>query len=227
MEQAADTARLLNDKAYKVAADQESMAFWKKQTGDYFRYAYEACVVIMDIKADPIMEAAERKAVEEQEAADLRKAMEDGSKTYQQLAAERRELEDGGVAQARYQTLQDLEPVMEDYRQKALKCYSFAQLKADKGLISANPTRLSVALNFGVFTWDCMGEKESAVALLKKAVDVGQKTLDKIDAEEEQHDALTLLDLMKENIEMWEEELLEIENARKAEADAEKEAAND
>ena len=39
---ASEIAYLIRDKAYKMAADQESMAFFQKVAGDYFRYAFEA-----------------------------------------------------------------------------------------------------------------------------------------------------------------------------------------
>lgn len=50
MEDAEVTANLLNNKGYKLASDQEGMAFWKKLTGDYFRYAFEAANIILAIK---------------------------------------------------------------------------------------------------------------------------------------------------------------------------------
>ncbi len=99
----------------------------------------------------------------------------------------------------------ELEPIKEDFRQKALKCYSFAQLKADKGLISANPTRLSVALNFSVFHWDCMEDRDEALKLAKKAREVGQKTLEKLDDEDEVTDTTKILEMLRWNIDDWEE----------------------
>lgn len=47
--------------------------------------------------------------------------------------------------------IEEVEKELEYLKGKALKCYSFALHKAEKGLISANPTRLSVALNMAVF----------------------------------------------------------------------------
>ena len=62
----------MNDRGYKLASDQESMAFWKKVVGDYFRYAYEACKEMMDIKQMPAMLASEAREKENKEATDAR-----------------------------------------------------------------------------------------------------------------------------------------------------------
>jgi len=59
-----------------------------------------------------------------------------------------------------------------------LKCYSFALHKAEKSLISANPVRLSIALNFSVFHFDSMKDKETAVKMAQKAIEVGLKKVE-------------------------------------------------
>ncbi len=45
-------------------------------------------------------------------------------------------------------------------KELALKAYSFATHKAERGVLSANPIRLSLALNFSIFTCYAMGELE-------------------------------------------------------------------
>jgi hypothetical protein len=45
-------------------------------------------------------------------------------------------------------------------KENALKAYSFATHKAERGVLSANPVRLSLALNFSIFTCYAMGELE-------------------------------------------------------------------
>ena len=49
-------AKLLNNKCFRIARDEESQAFWKKVVGDYHRYGYEAAEIIIDLKTRPMME---------------------------------------------------------------------------------------------------------------------------------------------------------------------------
>ena len=43
-------ALLFKDKAYKVASDQASMAFFNKVTADYYRYALEGQQLLLEDK---------------------------------------------------------------------------------------------------------------------------------------------------------------------------------
>ena len=43
-------AILFKDKAYKVASDQASMAFFNKVTADYYRYALEGQQLLLEDK---------------------------------------------------------------------------------------------------------------------------------------------------------------------------------
>ena len=69
---------------------------------------------------------------------------------------------------------------------KALKTYSFATHKAEKSLLTANPVRLSVALNYGVFQAECQGEKDTAILTCQRAIDLALKKIDTLEDEREQ-----------------------------------------
>ena len=95
----------MNDKGYKLASDQESMAFWKKVTADYFRYAYDACKEIIEIKQLPSMQASEQRERENQDAHDHRRGDGGGNRTAEQRMLDQRKDDDG----ERFQTIEDLE----------------------------------------------------------------------------------------------------------------------
>jgi hypothetical protein len=71
-----------------------------------------------------------------------------------------------------------LEHELKDFEGKALKCYSFALHKAEKSLVSANGIRLSIALNFSVFHFECLKDKDAAVKMGTKAIEVAMKKID-------------------------------------------------
>ena len=50
-------------------------------------------------------------------------------------------------------------------KESALKAYSFATHKAERGVLSSNPIRLSLALNFSIFTCYAMDELEQAAKM--------------------------------------------------------------
>lgn len=66
-------------------------------------------------------------------------------------------------------------------------------------------------MNSAVFYWDVMDEKENALTTAKQAVEVGMKTIEKVDNEDDKEDALRLLEMLRENIEIWEDAIEEIE----------------
>ena len=79
--------------------------------------------------------------------------------------------------------MEEIKKELEYLKGKALKCYSFALHKAEKGLLSANPTRLSCSLNFAVFQMECLKDKDAAIKTCQKAIDVGLKKIDTIEDE--------------------------------------------
>ena len=69
----------------------------------------------------------------------------------------------------------------------------------------SNPVRLSLSLNFAVFTFNVIKDKEEAVKITEKAIEGGQKRLDDLEDQLDVQDAKTLLDLLRENLLTWED----------------------
>ena len=65
-------------------------------------------------------------------------------------------------------------------KELALKAYSFATHKAERGVLSANPVRLSLALNFSIFTCYAMEELEQAAKMSQRAIVVAKKKIDQL-----------------------------------------------
>lgn len=139
---AKENAYLLLDKAYKCASENESMAFFQKCAADHFRYGFEAAQYqLIDIN-DGIK--FKRQMIRHRMEAEK---LKNNGKPIDELKYEKQLKVDPKVQV----DIEEIEKEMEYLKQKSLKCYSFALHKAEKGLISANPTRLSVALNMAVF----------------------------------------------------------------------------
>ena len=92
-------------------------------------------------------------------------------------------------------------------KENALKAYSFATHKAERGVLSANPVRLSLALNFSLFTCYCMGELEQAAKMSQRAIVVAKKKIDQVNDPEQKIDADAILKLLEENVKGWKLEL--------------------
>ena len=97
-------------------------------------------------------------------------------------------------------TVEELYREHDEIRTKALNAYSYAASKCEKNLMSAHPVRLSCALNFAVFKYEYMDEKQEAIAYLNKAVEVALKRIDNVKDEQDKEDSETILELMRENI---------------------------
>ena len=91
------------------------------------------------------------------------------------------------------------------FQNDALKSYSLATLKAEKFLSPAHPTRLSTCLNYAVFQWECVNDREAALTMLNDIMETAPEAMEEIEDEAEAADSTTLLELINENIEMWEE----------------------
>jgi 14-3-3 protein epsilon len=94
-----------------------------------------------------------------------------------------------------------------DLRQKvsegALSAYKSAT-DSDKGLSSIHPISLGLALNFSVFYYEVMNDHETACKIAKDTLDFANKELPNIDEEDETHrDAMSIINLLRENLEMW------------------------
>jgi len=93
--------------------------------------------------------------------------------------------------------------LLEEVKNKALESYDQAN---NIELPPCNPIKLGLALNFSVFHYEVMKNHKAACELADKAL---QEALDKIDELEEDdfRDAKSIIELLKENLTLWKEEL--------------------
>ena len=85
----------------------------------------------------------------------------------------------------------------------ALSAYKSASEHA-KGLSSIHPISLGLALNFSVFYYEVMNDHETACRIAKDTLDLANKELPGIDEDDETHrDALSIINLLRENLDMW------------------------
>jgi hypothetical protein len=92
------------------------------------------------------------------------------------------------------------------FKEKALKAYQYGAIKAEKTIVSSDPARLSVALNYSLFMYDVMNDKEEAKNIAKHAIKVANKQLAYLKNKDEALDSETCIDLLESNLKDWEEE---------------------
>lgn len=89
----------------------------------------------------------------------------------------------------------------------ALEAYKQAADFA-KTLSTLHPIGLGLALNFSVFYYEVMNDHETACKIASEAYEKASKELPNIDEEaEENRDAISIVNLLKENLDMWKSEL--------------------
>ncbi len=85
----------------------------------------------------------------------------------------------------------------------ALNAYKQASESA-ASLPNIHPISLGLALNFSVFYYEVMSDHETACKIAKDTLDEANKDLPNIDEEDETHrDAMSIINLLRENLEMW------------------------
>jgi 14-3-3 protein epsilon len=88
----------------------------------------------------------------------------------------------------------------------ALKSYNEATEIA-KNLKVLNPIALGLALNFSVFHYEVMNDHEKAIQIASEALNEANKELPNIDEDaEENRDTVSIVNLLKENLDMWKSE---------------------
>ena len=88
---------------------------------------------------------------------------------------------------------------------QALEAYDLATKDA-KNLSPIHPIALGLALNFSVFHYEVMGDHEKACVIAKDVLDVANKEMANIEDPEENEnhrDALSIINLLRENLDMW------------------------
>jgi 14-3-3 protein epsilon len=87
----------------------------------------------------------------------------------------------------------------------ALDAYALASKDA-QNLSPIHPISLGLALNFSVFYYEVMGDHEKACNIAKDILDVANKEMTNIEDPEESEnhrDALSIINLLRENLDMW------------------------
>ena len=95
----------------------------------------------------------------------------------------------------------------------ALDAYQKAT-EAAKSLPAIHPIALGLSLNFSVFYYEVINDHEKACSIAKTTLDQTNKELPQnVDEEDEQYrDSMSIINLLKENLEMWKIEGEEGEN---------------
>ena len=86
----------------------------------------------------------------------------------------------------------------------ALTAYKAASDLAlpDDGLPTTHPIRLGMALNFSVFYYEILNDKDKAVKLAKSAFDEAVSELDSL-SEESYKDSTLIMQLLRDNLTLW------------------------
>lgn len=84
---------------------------------------------------------------------------------------------------------------------------SYAEATAQsKHLSPIHPISLGLALNFSVFHYEVKSDHEKACCVAKEALDIANKEMADVDEPEESEthrDALAIINLLRENLDMW------------------------
>jgi hypothetical protein len=88
--------------------------------------------------------------------------------------------------------------------ENALKYYDEAT-KATGPLKPYNSTKLGLALNFSVFYYELKNDSGKACVIAEEALNGAKEKIDEMD-NEEARDALSIIELLKENLDLWKEE---------------------
>jgi len=85
---------------------------------------------------------------------------------------------------------------------KSLEGYTAALATAEKHLLTTNPIRLGLALNFSVFYYEILNEHSKACELAKKAFDDAITKLDDL-SEDSYKDSTVIMQLLRDNLTLW------------------------
>mmetsp|Transcript_9051 Transcript_9051/g.10245 ORF Transcript_9051/g.10245 Transcript_9051/m.10245 type:complete len:116 (+) Transcript_9051:385-732(+) len=104
----------------------------------------------------------------------------------------------------RYMAESAKEEKLQEVSDNALKYY---QKATDEGATLENysPIKLGLALNFSVFYFEVRDSKDEAIKLAEEAFQAATEKIDPME-EEVYRDSNGIIELLKENLELWKEE---------------------
>ena len=89
------------------------------------------------------------------------------------------------------------------YSDLGLASYN-AALEASKSIDYKNPIKLGLALNLSVFYYEVVANRDESCKLAKETLDKSKEALQGVDEEEDEvKDAMSIVNLLQENLEMW------------------------
>uniref|UniRef100_A0A6B2LGM2 14-3-3 domain-containing protein n=2 Tax=Arcella TaxID=318540 RepID=A0A6B2LGM2_9EUKA len=101
----------------------------------------------------------------------------------------------------RYKAEFTADDIRKEAAQKSLEGYE-KSLEIANSLLSTNPIRLGLALNFSVFYYEILNEKTKACELAKKAFDEAISKLDDL-SEDSYKDSTVIMQLLRDNLTLW------------------------
>ena len=93
---------------------------------------------------------------------------------------------------------------LEEVKQKAFDNYTQATAAANE-LPSYNATKLGLALNFSVFHYELKNDPKTACEIASKSLEAAKNDIESMD-NDEARDAISIVELLKENLDLWQEE---------------------
>jgi len=93
---------------------------------------------------------------------------------------------------------------LSEVTESAMKYYQKAT-DAAKALKPYNSNKLGLALNFSVFYYELKNDSSKACTIAEEALNGARDEIDNMD-NEEARDALSIIELLKENLDLWKEE---------------------
>ena len=92
------------------------------------------------------------------------------------------------------------------YSDLGLSSYN-AALDASNSIDYKNPIKLGLALNLSVFYYEVVGDREQACKLAQETLDKSKEALNGADEDDDEvKDAMSIVNLLQENLSMWNSE---------------------